>query len=1185
MKRGIVLKELVGKLSRGIIEYSIPEIETSVITIEDSVEEGKTIRGSFEVFCNDEYELKGVVYSTNEYLSIVTSQFIGKRCKIEYDILAKVLEAGEILEGRINIVSNGGEAFIPFKISIIAESLPSSIGNISNLYHFVNLVKQEYDEAMRLFLSAEFKRIILKKDLKARSLYDGLIIGENKKRALEEFVIAMNKKQPVTLEISDTVREYDSLTESYGDILTLTKNTWGYQNIEVIVDGDFITDYKKNIASEDFAGNHYEFSYLININALHDGMNFGKITFQTITQKLECTISVDNIKSQDNTHIEINRCLINLTKQYLNFRMKKKGIDNWVEDSLTYIERARGFDDMNPFFKILQAQICISKKRDDEAKWLLDSVAEEILEQKENDIKLYCYYLYVRTLQKRDIEQTIVTTDVIRKYYENGYDTWELLWILLYIDTSYENNKSLKLARIKEQYKAGCHSTLMYFEALYVLNKQPGLLRVINSFELQILNFGSKYNAIDLRLAVQVSELSMLEKNFRPLLFKILTKLYETFENKVILTALLSVLIRGNRTDKKYFKWYALGVSLDIEVTRLYEYYILAMPEDFKGTIPNTVLMYYVYNGNLLYDREAFFYAIIIQNKEKQPNIYKNYRKNIERFAMQQLRIGAMNQYLAIIYGDVLTPNMITLENEKTLAKVLNTWMITCEDENIHEVIVIHKEINNERVYPIKKGIAYVQIYTEDAIVLFRDIHNNILHQSSVHNLIKLMDQKDLLEVAMERNQNDVYLMAKKCEQSLKYNKSIPKGVTLFREIMEHSSFRKEYCSEITQDIVEYYFNNYDGEELDDYLRSMDVSRLNNKTRDKVVELMIMRGVYDNIESIFDSYGTGHIDARKLLKYSSRRLKEDTSENSKMIRYCYIAFSYGKYNEQSLDYLCSYYNGTTKEMMEMWRISKEFSFESRDMEERIIAQMLFSRTNITSISTIYDSYYRKGALPLIKKAYLFFESYQYFVKENPVDDMFFRHLEDELNSSDALPDVCKCAYLLYFSKKKNISEVTKKVSKEQIAYLEDKGILFDFYKQFGKWIELSGAVLDTTTIAYRTSPQDKVTIQYSIDTGNGDDNDFKMEDMECTFQGLYRKSFTLFYGEVLKYYITEISGTQSSVAESQNYHLDDRTVEINTSRYGMLNDILVCRDLKDEETVRELADKYYTTNSLTTKLF
>ena len=148
---------------------------------------------------------------------------------------------------------------------------------------------------------------------------------------------------------------------------------------------------------------------------------------------------------------------------------------------------------MIPFLKLLQAQVYVTKGRDEEAKWLLDSVADEVIENKDKDVVIYCYYLYVRTLHRKELEQTIRTTEIIRKYYENGYDSWKLLWILLFIDTSYENNKSLKLTRIKEQYNIGCRSNLMYYEALYVLNKQPVLMRVINDFELQVLNFGAKY--------------------------------------------------------------------------------------------------------------------------------------------------------------------------------------------------------------------------------------------------------------------------------------------------------------------------------------------------------------------------------------------------------------------------------------------------------------------------------------------------------------------------------------------------------------------------------------------------------------------------------------------------------------------------------------------------------------------
>lgn len=1184
------MKELIGKLSRGILDYSIPVIETSVNAIELSVEAGRKITGSFDVFTGNGFEMKGIVYSTHDGIVITDDQFIGDRCTIRYEVSARFCEPEDILEGRINIVSNCGEIFLPVKIHVTAKSLPASIGEISNLFHFVNLVKQEYEEALKLFLSPEFKEVFLGNDISTGSMYEGLVQGTDKKRALEEFMIGISKKQPMTFSVSDTRREYDSLTESYGDILLLTRNTWGYQKIEVEVEGEFITDCRSVITSEDFAGNTYEFSYLINIDRLHDGMNYGKITFRTASEATECVIVVDNIKDRDTAHGEINRCISSLTRKYLDFRMHNNSLENWAEESLQLIERARGFDDSNPFYKLLQAQICLSGKRDEEAAWLLDSVAEEILDRREEHIELYCYYLYVRTLQRREPEHTRNALDIIKKYYENGYDAWKLLWLLLFMDSSFENNKSLKIARIKEQFKLGCKSPLMYYEALYVFNKQPALLRVINGFELQVLAFGNRYEAIELKLAVQISELALLEKGFRPLLFRVLAGLYDKFENKVILNALLSMLIRGNKTDTRYFKWYALGIAADLKVTRLLEYYVFSMPEDYEGTIPNTVLMYYVYNGNLLYDREAFFYHLIIKNKEKLPNVYKNYQRTIERFALEKLRNRETDSYLAEIYADILTPQHITGENVKALIPVLNTWKITCKNRNMTEVIIIHKEIKGEKHYRIQNGTAYVNIFTEDAIIMFADRSGNRYLKTIEYYVEKLYDNRELSEISYEKNADNIYLMAELCEQSLKYHKSIPKGITVFRNVLKHEQFRPEYHDGIMSDVVEFYFSRYDGEDLDEYLLQMDMAKLGRGIRNKVLELMIMRGLYDKTADVLKEYGLCDIDARRLLKFCSRTLHTyENREDGEMLKYCVYSFRHGKYNEIVLEYLVSYFNGTTREMMELWRVAKEYGNDTRELEERMIAQMLFTRTHLGSIVTIFESYYKKAALPILKQAYFFFMSFEYFVKEKPVDEMFFLQLEEEMSVNDNLHNVCKCAYLKYCAAKNSLTERSVNICRNGLAALEKDRIIFNFYKKFNEYFPLSGTILDKFIIEYRTEPQDKVLINYILEQDSGTEElsgrEFVSEEMEQPFHGLYTKAFTLFYGENVKYYITEDSGEQKAHTESRRYTLDDRHVEVGCTRFGMLNDILECMELKEESTVQDLIKKYYVTKSLTEQLF
>ena len=156
------MKELVGKLSRGQVEYSLPQVDVSVISIEKNIEAGLIYCDSFEVFNKLPGEIKGIVYSTNEYLTITENQFLGKINKIEYRIDTRVLEPGDEIKGRINIVTNGGEVYVPFDFRIKEESIECKTGKVSNMFHFINLVKEDYDEAQKMFLSDKFEKIVLK---------------------------------------------------------------------------------------------------------------------------------------------------------------------------------------------------------------------------------------------------------------------------------------------------------------------------------------------------------------------------------------------------------------------------------------------------------------------------------------------------------------------------------------------------------------------------------------------------------------------------------------------------------------------------------------------------------------------------------------------------------------------------------------------------------------------------------------------------------------------------------------------------------------------------------------------------------------------------------------------------------------------------------------------------------------
>ena len=72
------------------------------------------------------------------------------------------MEPGEEARGAFHIISNQGEYYIPFFVSVVPKTIDSSLGNIKNLFHFTNLAKSSWEEAVKLFYSKEFKAVFIR---------------------------------------------------------------------------------------------------------------------------------------------------------------------------------------------------------------------------------------------------------------------------------------------------------------------------------------------------------------------------------------------------------------------------------------------------------------------------------------------------------------------------------------------------------------------------------------------------------------------------------------------------------------------------------------------------------------------------------------------------------------------------------------------------------------------------------------------------------------------------------------------------------------------------------------------------------------------------------------------------------------------------------------------------------------
>ena len=132
-----------------------------------------------------------------ERATCLTSFFSGTSEQIAYRFDARGMREGEERRGKFLIVSEWGEYEIPFHAVVLHAEVEGPDGPIGSLFQFVALAKENWPEAVKLFYSPSFIRLLGGADRKYRNLYRGLSRYPGQEQNMEEFLVTAQKKPPV----------------------------------------------------------------------------------------------------------------------------------------------------------------------------------------------------------------------------------------------------------------------------------------------------------------------------------------------------------------------------------------------------------------------------------------------------------------------------------------------------------------------------------------------------------------------------------------------------------------------------------------------------------------------------------------------------------------------------------------------------------------------------------------------------------------------------------------------------------------------------------------------------------------------------------------------------------------------------------------------------------------------------
>lgn len=1165
------MKDKIERFSRGDFEYGLPYLYLSEEELRITVEAGKVYEGGFTISNSVEREMKGYIYSSNQLMQIGSPSFYGASNQINYTFHGEKLRAGEVIQGQLSIVSDCGERLLPFIIEVEAAYINTSLGKIKDLFQFTNLAKVDWAEAKKVFRMEEFERVFLLKEDRYRFIYRNLIKGITTSQALEEFLIAIHKKAMLHLTVDRTRVEYVVTEEGRSDRLLLSRDHWGYAEIRITTESPFIQLEQKFLWADRFIENSHPISYSIDPAKLRPGINYGQIliktAYQTLTVDVKCSCKMPREKHSE--YRRIQRLELGLINNYLRFRLNRIDLQSYILEAEGLWRELPDREDSRRK-GLIRAHLALVSGNEGLVKEELDSFKREEALWKRRSVVEYCAYLYLNALYTKEEEVIREAVRIIRSYYENGRSDWRILWFLLNLDATYGKGGGRKLSDIREQYEAGCRSPILYYEGICILNQEPVLLRELNEFEIQLMNYGLKNWTLTRELALQYTYLANKRKTYHPLIYRGLVRLYDEYGEAEILSAICCLLIKGLKRSEKYFEWYRLGVEAQLRITELYEYYMYSVSYSVEEPLAQPVLLYFIYNSSISDRRKAFLYANIVKNRDKNEPIYRSYLKRMELFTAKMLEAHQISLDLAVLYREFLTKSPMVAELSKHLPFVIFRQELICGNPNIISVRVVHRELGLEEKQTLNKGSTQIDIFTGNAEVFLIDSSGNCYLESVDYRLIPYLNPEDFEKHCLEYMEH-YKLQLHLFDRYQRYRIMSEDSIRLRKQVLELERLEKEALTDCYRSLIDYYYENNEDEQLEYYLSQIELTLIKPAERTKYMDYMIVRRIYRLVLPALEEFGFEGLEVNHLVKLCSgwMLIPDAMGRSEIMTALCYYVFSQGKYDEAILRYLVQHYEGATEEMLHLWRAAKGFELDTHILEERLLTQLLFTQGYQEDSYLVFKEYYQAVSNHVLIRAYLSFYAYQYLVHEQVIPSELFLIMRRELNYDEN--DICLIAWLKYNVYHKELTDNDRCYIERCIAGLVKKGIILPFFADYGGWIALPERVMNHCYITYIADPRNQVYLHFRF---LGQQEDYITERMVNAFLGIHVKELVLFYHETIQYYITERCSEEETITESFHAQYEPEPQEDEDSKYNQINLMLRAVEREDDSTLQDIMEKY-----------
>lgn len=1176
-----ILRKRIWRMSEDKFDNRRPQIAFSEETVTLVGKQGERLQGEFGMHSTNEVSIRGIVYSSNPYIRIPKPQFDGMEATIRFEVLGQDYREGDRLTGYFTIVCNQRECRLPFDIQFETEHLYASIGEIATLEDFATLAQGHWSEAMQLFYAAPFEKFISRQEKTVQMVYTGYRKALPTAANLEEFLVAVGVKDAVDFTVRERKEAFYRVTENRKETLVIAKNTWGHIEIAVESDSPFVTVEKDVITTDYFLGSTMLLNYYIHKNRMHAGINRARITFSC-----KGTIRVIEIMATFDCEDEIKefpwrrdkKCLAQLTEIYKKYRFREITTGAWCDQSVALLDELLERHPNHAWYMLMKAQCLIVNKKRQEALWIISDMKREIADKSS---VLWAYLLYLCTLIEQEKSYVDRLTKEIEMIFREHPEDVRLFWFLSFLRETYMENPSRKLKDINQWINADHDTPFLYIEAYAMYVQDPYLLHEFTPQAVKVLYWAAHHVTYTKDMAMQIFHVLESVKDFDAHIFEIACKAYEVEKSEEAFSTMVAYLLRNQMYQEKYLHWYREAIALDLRLSGLYEAYMLSMPDNSTEELPQMVTMYFRYSCNLPYQKKALLYANIISDRKKIPQLYEQYLRSIELFAIEQMKANRMNDNLAIIYQNVLEMGVVDEEMSHLISGMVFMKKLVCLYPDITRAFVYQEQYEMPIVIPVQNHQAYVPILPGQYQLMLEKKDGTLICDHKAFTLQRLMYPERFMERLQQLSPLSLPFILADFAKKQRADDYTLDDVKRMQVFLESSVVAECYKQSKYSEFIGFLQNHCREEMLEEHFaKDAAVGQLETATRGFVISLFIQRQDYARAYALMQQYYGLQVDERLLLQMCNEQiLATEFEKDDFLLALCGYLLQKEQTSPATISYLAQNFVGPSEDMIALWQKAKEQQMSVVDLEENILFQTLYAESQVKQTPEIYDSYLARGKDRMLIEAYLNYWAHAYMLSQDQVPMKLFAYLAYYFSKGVALKESCKLAYMKYLSTLDALDDKEYAILDQLLQYYILRNVYFKFYKDIDHRLIIKYHLYDKHFVEYRGNPGERITITYQFDG-----KEAITEEMIEMYEGIFVKQFVVFFGETIHYELYADAVSDLPVS-ADDLSISSDLKDGNLDRYDMLNAMQNAYLYHEDGQLAALMKQYQGLDYVTKELF